>query len=37
MKEKEYFKEKIIEMVDKIGDCEVLTYLYRLIVSLSKG
>ncbi len=37
MTEKEYYREKIVEMVKGIGDSAVLTYIYRMIVAILKG
>lgn len=36
MKEKEFYKEKIIEMVRNIDRCDILEYIYTLISKIVK-
>ncbi len=35
-KEKDYYKEKIIEMVEKINNQEFLKFLYEMLLSFQK-
>lgn len=37
MTEKEYFRDKIVEIVQKIDDCALLAYVYRLLIGNIKG
>lgn len=37
MTEKEYFKKRIIDIVQKIDDCALLSYIYRLLTGNLKG
>lgn len=34
MKEKDFYKEQIIEMVQKIHKCDILIYIYKLVVDI---
>lgn len=36
MREKEAYREKIIEMVQKIHRCDILIYIYKLVVDIVK-
>lgn len=36
MREKEYYKEQIIEMVQNINRCDTLIYVYKLICDIIK-
>lgn len=36
MKEKEYYKEQIIEMVQKISNARYLEFIYNLLISFKK-
>lgn len=34
MKEKEYYREQIIEMLQEINRCDILIYIYKLVVDI---
>lgn len=36
MVEKEFYRTKIIEMVQKINRCDILIYIYKLVVDIVK-
>lgn len=36
MREKDFYREKIIEMVQNIGRCDILEYIYTLISKIVK-
>lgn len=36
MREKEWYREQIIEMVRKINRCDILDYIYTLIFKITK-
>lgn len=36
MREKEYYRTRIIEIVEKIHDCDILIYIYKLVVDIAK-
>lgn len=37
MKEKEYYREQIIEMVQKTENCDILIYIYKLVCDVIGG
>lgn len=36
MKEKEYYREQIVEMIHKIEDADVLNYIYIIVDDIEK-
>lgn len=36
MKEKEYYREQIVEMIQKIEDADVLNYIYIIVDDIEK-
>lgn len=36
MREKEWYKEQIIEMVQNINSCDILIYIYKLVFDIIK-